>query len=433
VLARGIERIWRDESGRILASLVRQARDLDLAEDALQDAWERALARWPRDGLPERPGAWLQAAAQNRLVDLLRRRRSRGAAGDAEALPDPGPAPDLAVAGDGAHSGIGDDRLRLVFTCCHPALSQPAQVGLTLRTLGGLTTAEVARAFLEPEAAAAQRLVRAKRKIREARIPYEVPSREELPERLGAVLAVVYLVFNEGYLASQGEALVRQDLCAEAVRLARTVADLLPGEPEALGLLALVLLHDSRRAARAGPRGELVPLEEQDRSLWDRAQIDEGVAVLDRALALGRRGPYQLQAAVAALHATAPSPQATDWRQIALLYGVLRRLADSPAAALAEAAAVAMADGPEAGLSRIEALEAGGTLAGYHLLPAARADLLRRLGRREEARAAYARALGLCRNAREREYLERRLSEVSAPGPAPPGPGPGFAPGAPPC
>jgi RNA polymerase sigma-70 factor (ECF subfamily) len=414
VLARGLERIWRDESGRILASLVRLSRDLDLAEDALQDAWERALERWPADGLPERPGAWLQAAAHRRLLDLLRRRRPRAAEGDLEGLPDPGPAPDGAATGDGAHSGIHDDRLRLAFTCCHPALAQPAQVALTLRTLCGLSTAEVARAFLEPEPTAAQRLVRAKRKIREARIPYEVPAREELPARLEAVLAVVYLVFNEGYLASEGEALVRHDLCAEAVRLARVMAGLLPGEPEALGLLALLLLHDSRRDTRAGPGGELVPLEEQDRSRWDRAQIDEGISTLDRALALGRRGPYQLQAAIAALHAGAPSPQATDWRQIALLYGALRRLADSPAAALAEAAAVAMVEGPEAGLSRIESLAAGGELEGYHLLPAARADLLRRLGRRAEASAAYAQALALCRNRREREYLERRLREVSA-------------------
>jgi RNA polymerase sigma-70 factor (ECF subfamily) len=414
VLARALERIWRDESGRILASLVRQARDLDLAEDALQDAWERALTHWPAGGLPERPGAWLQAAAHRRLLDLLRRRRPGGAAGEPADLPHPGPAPDAAAAGDGAHSGVDDDRLRLVFTCCHPALSQPAQVALTLRTLGGLTTAEVARAFLEPEATAAQRLVRAKRKIREARIPYEVPSREDLPARLDAVLSVLYLIFNEGYLAARGEALVRHDLCAEAVRLARTVAALLPGEPEALGLLALMLLHDSRREARAGPRGELVPLEEQDRALWDRAQIDEGLATLDRALALRRRGPYQLQAAIAALHASSPGPQATDWLQIALLYGALRRLSDSPATALAEAAAVAMAEGPEAGLRRIDALAADGTLAGYHLLPAARADLLRRLGRRPEAREAYAEALGLCRNAREREYLERRLREVSA-------------------
>jgi len=271
----------------------------------------------------------------------------------------------------------------------------------------------VARAFLEPEATAAQRLVRAKRKIREARIPYEVPAKGELGARLEPVLAVVYLVFNEGYLASAGDALVRHDLCAEAVRLGRMLAELLPGEPEVLGLLALLLLHDSRRAARTGARGELVPLEEQDRARWDAAQIAEGTALLDRALALGRRGPYQLQAAVAALHGAAESPGATDWRQIALLYGALRRLADSPAAALAEAAAVAMADGPEEGLRRVETLAAGGELDGYHLLPAARADLLRRLGRRAEAAAAYREALGLCRNAREREYLARRLGEVS--------------------
>lgn len=406
MLARGLERIYRDEWGRVLAPLVRLTGDLDLAEDALQEAWTRALATWPRAGVPERPAAWLFVVARRAAIDRLRR---LGREASLAARSDAGAA---AASDADPPADIPDERLRLMFGACHPALSQPAQVALTLRTLCGLTTEEIARAFIEPAATTAQRLVRAKRKIREAGIRWEVPGREDLPARLEPVLAVVYLVFNEGYLAASGDALVRHDLCAEAIRLARMLAALLPEEPEVLGLLALVLLHDARREARGGRDGEFVPLEEQDRARWDRSEIDEGTRILDRAVAMRRRGPYQIQAAIAALHGAARTAPDTDWRQIALLYGALARLAPSPTVALNEAAAIAMAEGPEEGLKRVDAFGASGALAGYHLLPAARADLLRRLGRGAEAAEAYRASLALCRNARERAYLERRLAEV---------------------
>ena len=409
MLGPALDRLFREERRRVLATLIRLTGDFERAEDAFMDACARALETWSRDGVPERPGAWLLAVARNRALDLGRRTRAAESArvdlaelqaGRSGASPD-----EEALA-------LPDDLLRLVFTCCHPALAPEAQVALTLRTLCGLTTAEIARAFLQGEAATAQRLVRAQRKIRDARIPYRVPERDELPERLEPVLAVVYLVFNEGYLATASDTLVRADLAREAIRMGRLLATLLPDEPEVLGLLALMLIHEARREARTGPAGELVPLEEQDRSRWDGAAISDATALLDRALLLRRRGAYQVQAAIAALHATAPSAADTDWTQIALLYEVLLRLAPSPVVALNEAAAVGMAHGPEHGLARLAALGGSKELAANHLLPAARADFLRRLGRGAEAAEAYLAALALCRNGRERAYLERRLAEV---------------------
>lgn len=403
-----LDSVFRREGGRVLAGLIRALGDFDLAEDALQDAFARALASWPRDGIPDNPAAWLTTTARRRSLDLLRRKRS-AALGELPDVPasaaDDEPGPVLV-------SGVDDDRLRLLFTCCHPALSQPAQVALALRTLGGLTTRDVARAFVEPEATTAQRLVRAKAKIRDAKIPYEVPRRDELPDRVGAVLAAVYLIFNEGYAATDGPSLIRPDLCAEAIRLGRLVVELLPAEPEASGLLALMLLTDARREARVGPDGSLVPLEDQDRGAWDRAKITEGTAVLDAALPMRRAGPYQLQAAVAALHDNAATPEQTDWHQISALYGALLRHGRTPVVELNAAVAVAMAEGVDRGLMWVERLERGGELAGYHLLPAAKADLLRRAGRRGDAAAAYRAALALVTNAAERVYLERRLREV---------------------
>jgi RNA polymerase sigma-70 factor, ECF subfamily len=401
------ERVFREEWGRSLAYLARVLGDLDRAEDAVQDAFAVALERWPRDGVPANPGAWIVTTARNRAIDRLRRdrnlERKTELLGRVEAL-----AP--ASGDDVTESTIPDERLSLVFTCCHPALAQDAQVSLTLRLVGGLQTPEIARAFLLPEATLAQRLVRAKRKIREAAIPFRVPPDHLLPERLGTALAVLYLIFNEGYATTGGAGLVRVDLCDEAIRLGRLLAVLMPDEPEALGLLALMLFQDSRREARVGPDGELVLLEDQDRSTWNRDEIAEGLRVLDRALALGRPGPYQLQAAIAALHAEAERPERTDWPQIALLYAELGRLQPSPVVELNRAVAIAMAEGPTQGLELLDRISG---LEDYHLLHAARADLLRRNGRREEAATAYRRALDLATNPVERSFLERRLDELS--------------------
>ena len=403
-----IDGICRAEGPRLLAGLIRRVGDFELAEDAMQDAFARALEVWPAQGLPAAPAAWLTTVARRRAIDLLRRRATGPVYTDE---PPDLAAPETDASLDGADAWpVEDDRLRLVFTCCHPAIAQPAQVALALRTLCGLSTREIARAFLEPEATTAQRLVRARRKILDARIPFAVPPHELLPERLAAVLGVVYLVFNEGYASTDADGLVRTDLCGEAIRLGRLVVELLPGEPEAEGLLALMLLHDARRAARIDAAGALVPLEEQDRGRWRRDEIAGAVALLETALHRHRRGPYQLQAAIAALHAKAERADATDWAQIAALYAGLLAEQPSPVVELNAAVAVAMARGAELGLAWIERLEERGELAGYHLLPAARADLLRRLGRLPEAAASYRAALALVRSPAERLYLERRLA-----------------------
>jgi RNA polymerase sigma-70 factor (ECF subfamily) len=393
---------FRDEWGQVVATVIGLTGDWDLAEECAQDAFTAALATWPRDGVPRRPGAWLTAVARNRAIDRLR----RDAAGAAKLR-------QLAVlAGpDEPAEEIPDERLRLIFTCCHPALPFPARVALTLRTLAGLSTAEIARAFLTTESTMAQRLVRAKRKIAEAGIPYRVPPVEALPERLAAVLAVLYLIFNEGYDEECGEQGARRALTAEAIGMVRVLLRLMPDEPEPRGLLALMLLHEARRAVRTEHR-VLVPLENQDRSRWDQAQIAEGVAVLDQALAMRRSGPYQAQAAIAACHATAPDAASTDWPRIAALYAELARLAPSPVVDLNRAVALAMADGLPAGLALVDELVASGRLDGYYLLPATRADLLRRAGRAGEARAAYQEALRLAPTEAERRYLAGRLEAL---------------------
>jgi RNA polymerase sigma-70 factor, ECF subfamily len=403
-----LDAIYRAESGRIRATLIRLLGDFDLAEDAVHDAFAAALERWPQDGVPANPRAWLVSAGRFKAIDALRRRARFDASQEtiAEQLAtNPG---DGAV---GAGDVIEDDQLRLIFTCCHPALAPEARVALTLREVCGLTTEEIARAFLMAAPTLAQRIVRAKAKIRDASIPYQVPSPEDLPDRLGAVLQVVYLVFNEGYSASWGASLTRADLSAEAIRLGRLLFELLP-EPEVKGLLALMLLQESRRAARTSPTGELILLENQDRSRWNREQIAEGVALVERALTTRRFGPYTLQAAIAAVHSEASDAAATDWPQIVALYGALARAEPSPIVELNRAIAVAMSDGPEAGLALIEAIFARGELADYHLAHAARADLCRRLGRKAEARSSYERALVLTRLEPERRFLQNRLREL---------------------
>jgi RNA polymerase sigma-70 factor (ECF subfamily) len=401
------EAVYRAESRRVFATLVRLLGDFDLAEEALHDAFRAALEQWPRDGVPENPRAWLVSTGRFKAIDGIRRQARFVAIDDVaeqvDAIPDDASPLDS--------ESIEDDRLRLVFTCCHPALSPDAQVALTLREVCGLTTEEIAQAFLSAAPTLAQRIVRAKAKIRDARIPYEVPVPAELPQRLDSVLRVIYLVFNEGYSASSGSSLTRVDLSAEAIRLDRLLVELLP-EPEAVGLLALMLLHESRRAARTSPTGELILLNDQDRSLWNRDQIREGSALVEAALSSRRIGPYAIQAAIAAVHAEAPRPDVTDWSEIVGLYDVLLRAEPSPVIELNRAVAVGMRDGPAVGLVLIDTILGRGDLQDYHLAHAARADLCRRLGRTVEARASYKRAIALARQEPERRFLQRRLAEL---------------------
>ena len=415
-----IEAIYRTESRRVLATLIRLLGDFDLAEDAMHDAFTAAVERWEHDGVPANPRAWLVSTGRFKAIDALRRRarfdaKLAGIAAKLEADARAAEAGRRADEGGPTDACVEDDRLRLVFTCCHPAISPDAQVALTLREVCGLTTEEIARAFLTGAPTIAQRIVRAKAKIRDAGIPYQLPSRADLPERLDAVLHVVYLVFNEGYYASSGRSLTRQELAAEAIRLGRLLAELLP-ESETLGLLALMLLHESRRSARTDAGGDLVLLEDQDRSLWDRALIAEGTGLVERALRSRRFGPYALQAAIAGVHADAPDAASTDWTEIVGLYDVLLRADPSPVVELNRAAAIAMRDGPAAGLALIDALIARGELAEYHLAHAARADCLRRLGRIDAARPAYLRSLELASQEPERRFLAQRLASLGDPG-----------------
>jgi len=402
-----LDSIYRAESRRVFATLIRLLGDFDVAEEALQDAFRAALEQWPREGVPANPRAWLVSAGRFKAIDGIRRRARFDSVEDmtemVEAIPDETPL--------GSDESIEDDRLRLIFTCCHPALAPDAQVALTLREVCGLTTEEIAQAFLSAAPTLAQRIVRAKAKIRDARIPYQVPEAQELPERLDSVLRVIYLVFNEGYSASSGQSLTRVDLSGEAIRLGRLLVDLLP-EPEAIGLLALMLLHESRRSARATPSGELILLGDQDRTLWNRDQIREGSALVTRALAARDAGPYALQAAIAAVHAEAVTAAATDWAEIVGLYDALLNADPSPVIELNRAVAVAMRDGPAAGLVIVDAILARGDLGDYHLAHAARADLCRRLGKTADARASYRRAIELARQGPERRFLEQRVADL---------------------
>ncbi len=410
-IERTLDRVYQEESRRVFASLVRLLGDFDLAEDALHDAFTAALQQWPRDGIPANPRAWLVSTGRFRAIDTIRRRArfNKSLAILAEDLESSNPEDLLSD-----HEGLEDDRLRLIFTCCHPALAAPARIALTLREVCGLTTEEIARAFLVPPATLAQRIVRAKTKIRDAKIPYQVPTPEELPDRLDTVLHVIYLVFNEGYSASSGDSLTRADLSGEAIRLGRLLCELMPNEPEVAGLLALMLIQESRRDARTTPEGDLILLEDQDRTRWNRALIEEGTRLVEAAFATGSVGTYTVQAAIAAVHAAAPTAADTNWAEIAGLYDVLLRAGPSPIIELNRAVAIAMRDGPEVGLGLIEGIFARGELDSYHLAHAARADLCRRLGRMEDARTSYRQAIELTQQLPERRFLERRLASLEA-------------------